>query len=53
MYSNKPFDLYVGIGDGDAYVFRERQTLSIFHQFFLPTNINKNKYILNELKKKL
>ena len=44
MYSNRPFDRYVLIGDGDAYVFREVQTPSIFHQFFLPPNINKNKY---------
>lgn len=44
MYSNRPFDRYVLIGDGDAYVFREVQTPSIFHQFLLPPNINKNKY---------
>ena len=44
MYLNKPFDRYVLIGDGDAYVFREVQTPSIFHQFLLPPNINKNKY---------
>ena len=44
MYVNRHFDAYVLIGTGDAYTFREQQTPSIFHQFLLPTNINKNKY---------
>ena len=45
MYSNRPFDGYVLNGTGDAYTFREQQTPSIFHHLFLPTNINKNKYM--------